>query len=315
MPKPKPKPYEVVIPLFNDEENLENLLNSLMDVGVSPSDVIVSMSGPRGNIGNLKKQYGFRLIYSDQRQNPAITRNKGAKQVEAVYIVFLDSDVVVTEDWKNALDDISMSNSLSLTGDTVHVSATPNWLELFWFARIERGNRRYINGANTVVDKDLFQALGGFDESLDSGEDFDFSIRAARSGAPPILDDRLKVFHEGYPKSISEFIKRERWHASGDLGTLEVFLKSNVMMATSIYMVLAILVLVSLTTAAWSIFFFSIVSLLLLSLALTIYKLGWGGRTTFISAVVMNFYLIGRGLALIKALSRPITGLFNRERR
>ncbi len=312
---PKPKPYEIVIPLFNDEENLKNLLDSLKDVGVSSSDVIVSMSGPRGDIGNLKKQHGFRLIYSDQRQNPAITRNKGAKQVKAVYIVFLDSDVLVTQDWKNALDDISMSKLVLLTGDTVHVSATPNWLELFWFARIERGNRRYINGANTVVDKDLFQALGGFDESLDSGEDFDFSIRAARSGVPPILDDRLKVFHEGYPKSIREFIKRERWHASGDLGTLEVFFKSNVMMATSIYMVLVSLALVSLVAASWPIFFFSIVSLLILSLVLTIYKLGWSGRTTLISTVVMNFYLMGRGLALIKALSRPITGLFNRDRR
>lgn len=308
------KPYEIVVPLFNDEAHFVNFLNSLVEVGVSLSDVIVSQSGPRGSIDELEKKYGFRLIYSDQRQNPSVTRNKGAREAEAHYIVFLDSDVLVTQEWKNALDDISSSKSYLLIGDTVHVSKTPNWLELFWFDRIDRGKRQYINGANIVVKNDIFQALGGFDESLDSGEDYDFSIRATSSGTPPILDNRLKVFHEGYPKSLKEFIKRERWHASGDLGSLEVFFKSNVMMAASLYTLLVILAVISLVATSWPMFFLSILSLLLLSLVLTIYKLGWAGKTTMISAVVMNLYLIGRGSALISAVSRPVLGLFNRDR-
>jgi GT2 family glycosyltransferase len=232
----KPKPYKIVVLLFDDEDNLVNLLKSLVEVGISASDIIISISGSRGNIDELSEIYDFRLIHSDQRLNPSATRNRGASEVKADYIVFLDSDVLVTQEWENALDDISSSKSSLFIGDTVHVSATPNWLELFWFSRIKRGNRIYINGANIIVRKDFFQALGGFDESLDSGEDYDFSIRAARSGTPPILDERLKVFHEGYPKSIKQFIKRERWHAFGDLGSLEMFFKSNVMIAASIYM-------------------------------------------------------------------------------
>jgi len=310
---PKPKPYKIVVPLFDDEDNLLNLLKSLVEVGISASDIIISMSGSRGNIDELSKIYGFRFIHSDQRLNPSTTRNRGASEVKADYIVFLDSDVLVTQEWKNALDDISSSKSSLLIGDTVHVSATPNWLELFWFARIKRGNRTYINGANIIVRKDYFQALGGFDESLDSGEDYDFSIRASNYGVPPILDKRLKVFHEGYPKSAIEFINRERWHASGDLGNLEVFFKSHVMMAVSLYMFLVILAILSLILVSWPIFLLSIGSLILLSVVLTIYKLGWYGKTTPISAVIMNLYLIGRGTALIEVLSRPIIVLLNRK--
>lgn len=309
-----PKPYEIVVPLFNDEDNLVNLLDSLVDVGVSPSDIIVSMSGPQGNINELVKKYRFHLIYSNQMQNPSISRNRGAEEVEANYIVFLDSDVLVTKEWESALYDITCNGAILLTGDTVHVSATPNWLELFWFDRIDRGNRKYINGANIVVEKGLFETLGGFDESLDSGEDYDFSIRATKFGAPPVLNDRFKVFHEGYPKSIKEFVKRERWHASGDLGSLTAFFKSNVMMTSSIYMLLVILTLFSLVSASWPIFSFCIFCLLLLSVTLTIYKIGWRGKTTIISVVVMNLYLMGRGSALLETLSRPIVELLNRKR-
>jgi glycosyltransferase involved in cell wall biosynthesis len=311
---PKPTPYKIVVPLFDDEDNLINLLNSLVDNGICPSIVIVSMSGPRGNIDGLVEKYGFHLVYSVQRQNPSITRNRGADEVDASYIVFLDSDVLVTKMWKDALDEITSSGALLLTGDTVHVSATPNWLELYWFDRIERGNRKYLNGANIVVDKGLFEKLKGFDESLNSGEDYDFSIRAANFGAPPVLNARFKVFHEGYPKSIKEFVKRERWHASGDLGSLKAFLKSNVIMVSSLYMVLVTLTLFSLVATSWPIFSFSVFCLLLMSLALTIYKVGWRGKTTLISAVVMNLYLMGRGSALIEKLSRPIINLFNRNR-
>lgn len=309
------KPYEIVIPLFNDELNFVNLLDSLVRFGISPSDVIVSQSGMRGNIDELEKEYRFRLIYSGQLQNPAVTRNRGAGQVKADYIVFLDSDVLITEEWAFALDDITCSGTPLLTGDTVHISATPDWLELFWFDRIERENRKYLNGANIVIQRELFERLGGFDELLDSGEDYDLSMRATELVSPPVLNDRFKVFHEGYPKSIKAFIKRERWHASGDVRSLKAFFKSNVMLAVALYVLLAFSTLFSLFTASWQLFSFSISFFLLFPLALTIYKIRWRGKSTFVSVVVMNLYLAGRGWALVESLLRPIDKLFSPSRR
>ncbi|WP_166259631.1 glycosyltransferase family 2 protein [Marinobacter salicampi] len=313
-PKPRPRPYEIVIPVFDDEENLVNLLDSLADVGVSPCDVIVSMSGPKGNIDKLKASYGFRLLYSENRQGPSATRNKGAGETTADYIMFLDSDVLVSKQWKVALDEITEEKSVLLAGDTVHVSATPNWLERFWFSQMERGERKYINSANVLVRQDLFQDLGGFNEKLDSGEDYDFSIRSAAYGAPPVFDKRLKVFHEGYPKSVMEFLKRERWHASGDLGSIKAFMASRVMLAATLYVLISLTVLATLITANWSVFLPAALAFLFFPLGLTLYKLGWDGKSTVLSYLIMNFYLAGRGSALIGLLSRPLARAFNLSR-
>lgn len=308
------KPYEIVIPLYDDEANLVNLLKSLAGVGVCSDDIVVSMSGPRGNITELQEKYRFRLIYSEQQQNPSITRNRGAQEVEADYIAFLDSDVLVTPEWKVALDEISANKTTSFTGDTVSISATPSWIERFWFARMRRTDRQYINGANIVVSKELFQSLEGFDETLESGEDTDFSIRAESFGVPPILDNRLKVFHEGYPSTIIDFLNRERWHASGDLKNMAVFFKSKVMIAASIYLLIIIILAMSLASSQWLIFSILVASLLILTLVLVIYKMGWYGTSTLISVVIMNLYLVGRAAALIGVLSRPLIGLVNRNK-
>jgi len=306
-----PKPYEIVIPLFDDEKNFIKLMDSLIGVGISPSIVIVSMSGPVGNIDGLRSIYGFRLVHSDRKLSPSVTRNKGAEYSQADYIVFLDSDVVVTTEWKSALDEISSKKVTLFTGDTVHVSNTPNWIELFWFARIRGLSRRYINGANIVVQRELFETLGGFDETLDSGEDYDLSVRATDFGARPILNEQLKVFHEGYPKTIKEFVKREFWHASGDLVSLGAFFKSNVMLAASLYFLIMFLAIISLIIGSLSGFLLFFAFDLIILISLTIYKLGWNGKETLISMIIMKFYLMGRGAALMKTLSRPLTSLLN----
>ncbi len=48
-----PKPYEIVVPLINDEADFFKYLGSLVDVGFSPSGTTASLSGPRGNIDEV----------------------------------------------------------------------------------------------------------------------------------------------------------------------------------------------------------------------------------------------------------------------
>ena len=299
---PKRKSYEIVVPLFDDEDNLVNLLNSLIDVGVSVSDIIISMSGPRGNIDKLAKKYDFRLVYSGRKLTPSEARNIGAIEAKAEYIVFLDSDILVTKVWKEALDEITGAHKIRLVGETYDVSSSPHWVEKNWFVHIRKLERTYLNGGNIIVECETFNSLNGFDESLETGEDFDFCIRARIKDVMLHFDERLIVHHEGNPKSISQFIKRERWHAKGDLGSLSAFLKSKVMIASAVYIMIIFLAIIFLVFGAYKLTVLFILLSLGLAFILTIYKLKGTGANILKSTVIMNFYLLGRGIALIESL-------------
>jgi glycosyltransferase involved in cell wall biosynthesis len=295
------KPYEIVVPLFNDEDNLVNLLDSLIGVGISPSDVLVSMSGPRGHVDELVGKYGFRLIYSARKLTPSVARNLGARQSHGDYIVFLDSDILVTPQWKQALDDITHDHKTRLVGETYEISQSPHWIEKNWFSYIRKRERTYLNGGNIIVAAEMFESLDGFDEALETGEDLDLCTRARKKGVIPEFNEQLVVHHEGNPKSIIQFIKREKWHAKGDLGSVSAFFESPVMLAAALYGLILVFAVLVVVFGAFEWALGSILLLLTLPFLLTVYKLKGTGANLFKSSIIMHFYLLGRGFALAES--------------
>lgn len=194
------------------------------------------------------------------------------------------------------------------------MSTSPNWIEKNWFAEIRKIERTYLNGGNIIVKSGIFRVLKGFDEELSTGEDYDFSMRAKKLDVGPFFDDRLIVHHEGNPKSIPQFIKREKWHAQGDLASLQRFFKSKVMMGSLFYLILLLVAFVFFISGKFLTFlsFFFLMSFLCVSLATL--KLGWLGKKTIQTSVIMNFYLLGRGWALIDKLSEATLNLFHSNR-
>jgi GT2 family glycosyltransferase len=103
---------------------------------------------------------------------------------------------------------------------------------------------KYINSGHLITTPELFNSIGGFDESLDSGEDYAFGVAAAAAGAEITNNPSLLVVHEGYPKNLQQFIRREIWHGVGECRTLEKLRTSNVAIAAILFMMLHLLAVV-----------------------------------------------------------------------
>jgi ribosomal protein L37E len=85
----------------------------------------------------------------------------------------------------------------------------------------------YINSGHLIAAKIIFEKIAGFDESLIISE-YHFCMRGKRAGARLFNDKQIPVLHCGYPKTIKDFIRRERWHGRQDFQTVSSFLKSKV---------------------------------------------------------------------------------------
>ena len=83
--------------------------------------------------------------------------------------------------------------------------------------------------------RDVFEALGGFDERLETDEDFDFCVRLKAAGGVLFVELPLTVEHYGFPRTWPEFFRRERWHARGDAAALRNFLASRVAILSVVF--------------------------------------------------------------------------------
>jgi len=79
-----------------------------------------------------------------------------------------------------------------------------------------------------MMSRNLFDQIGGFDETLETGEDTEICLRAQHNGATIRCDKQLHAVHMGYPNDLGHFFRRERWHGKGNFQTWKQITSSKI---------------------------------------------------------------------------------------
>ena len=218
-----------VIPCKNEESNISKCINSVLKQSkhLGIIDVVVVDNGSIDQTVSILAKYGKTIeVYSlDKGASISQVRNCGANISKAEWIAFIDADVELALDWgyglKKVLYDLdAMGIDLTnvITGATYSIPADSTWVQRIWYQQLacrDRDKQSYINGGNLIVNRKLFSMVGGFNPNCATGEDVKFCEDALAAGAKIFKDESIKSFHHGYPKSVTEFFKRERWHGLG----------------------------------------------------------------------------------------------------
>jgi len=306
----------VIIPAHNEEKFLPGLLKSLAAIlNTGLAEVIVVDNGSTDNSSLLAKELRCKWITLDKKVNPGTARNIGVEASSASIYAFLDADVLVTQTWIDTLfkkiPDLT-ENPLIITGDQYHISSSPSWIEHNWFAPLRMQPKNYINGGNIVTTKQAFKLIHGFDELLETGEDVDFCQRARKSGIDVVIDENFVTLHEGFPKTISAFIRRERWHGKSDFESLTRMRRSKIALMACSFLAAHLIFLAGISsmpilTNTFAIIFASaiwIIAVCIVSSAYRFKKDAW--RQKLAGAAVSYIYFVGRSLSLLDVLCRKI---------
>lgn len=296
----------VVIPAYNEAEVLPGLLSSLAPViGNSEWEVWVVDNGSTDRTAEVAREAGASVV-AISKASPGCGRNVGAAVASGKILAFLDADVVVTTTWLAELQRISvnMEQGGVLTGDVYDIRSEPSWIEQCWFGSMyRRGIRKYINGGNLVIAREDFVKLGGFNESLVSGEDVEFCERAGALGLQIIPNRSLHVIHFGYPRRSREFLAREEWHGRADFRSIETMRRSPVALLTLAFIVAHTLVLIFVVTRMWSVAAIASLSIAILCIACSAWK--WRGETIatrIANSAVFYLYFAGRANSALGVL-------------
>lgn len=109
-----------IVPTFNSEKTIGKCIESILDQKCE-KEVIVVDNNSTDNTAKIIKKYSVRYLF-EKRKGAAAARNKGLENAKGEYVGFIDSDVVLPEDWVvKALEEIKPKDIAGVGGRGISV--------------------------------------------------------------------------------------------------------------------------------------------------------------------------------------------------
>jgi glycosyltransferase involved in cell wall biosynthesis len=191
MSQTSPPLISVIIPIYNAEKTIKETIHSILNQTFQNFEIIIIDDGSLdGSMKIVSEINDPRIrIFSQSNRGAAAARNKGFSVSRGERIAFLDADDLwepeklktesnsldcypeadVAYCWVDMFDQIK-----DIRNPFVYSKAQGNILKQILTADIIQG------GSNALIRRQALEAVGGFDESLKSGECWDVHIRLAK---------------------------------------------------------------------------------------------------------------------------------------
>ncbi len=238
MPAPGPDrpPVDIIIPAYNERDNIVHLLQSI-DVAAGryggPVRVVLSNDGSLDDTAELGEaamatfQHARGEVLTGPNGGQAAALNRGIAITDAEIVIRVDADCVLGE---NALmyavpwfrdPEIgcvgAMEEPRTDTTTWFHRMRALETLFQFRFARLGQSlvdGVVVIPGTFTVFRRGPAVTAGGFPTGM-NGEDTDLTMQIGRLGYRVVADPRIRSY-EDVPRSPGEFVEqRTRWARAG----------------------------------------------------------------------------------------------------
>ncbi|MDX2188736.1 MAG: glycosyltransferase [Bacteroidota bacterium] len=222
----------VIIPTFNGEHRIFNLLESIQKQAFTDLELIIVVDGSYDNTTYRLRHQELRFpmtIIEQANKGRAAARNAGAQVAKSELLLFLDDDMTVVEDTIGLHKQMHSSmESKILCGRQIE-SPDDSYSDFeifkaqrsyFWESDIPKNvpipiEKMYLTAAHFSILKSDFIKLGGFDERLTDAEDYDLGIRATMMQIPVIFCPELTSYHHNKlncTKTINRQIQYQKAH-------------------------------------------------------------------------------------------------------
>jgi glycosyltransferase involved in cell wall biosynthesis len=201
----------VVIPCYNQGHFLAEAINSVLSQTYPDIQIVVVNDGSVDNTEEVVKKYRGKVdyVYQNNMGLPS-ARNSGISASEGRFLMFLDSDDLLSPDAIRNLAHATCRNASNLSQCgwksfrsvedlDLLVGHLPTQAELL--PLLINTNAGPVH--SFIVEKDLALDVGGFDPTLNSCEDWDFWLRCANHGVSFSTIPFVGAFYRDSPNSMS----------------------------------------------------------------------------------------------------------------
>ncbi|CAD5917263.1 putative glycosyltransferase RBE_0706 [Planktothrix rubescens] len=209
----------VVIPAYNAEKTIQQTIDSVLNQTFQDFEIIVINDGSTDLTLDIVSGINDPRIkiLSYPNSGAAVSRNRGFDVAKGEYIALLDADDLWTSDkleaqynalqshpqasvaysWTDYIDQsgqfLQSGRHLAFQGNVYPELLVKNFLE---------------NGSNPLICRQTVIQIGGFDESLLGGQDWDFYIRLAQNYEFLVVP-KVQILYRVSSQSISSQLERQ----------------------------------------------------------------------------------------------------------
>ncbi|MET0699749.1 MAG: mycofactocin biosynthesis glycosyltransferase MftF, partial [Mycobacterium sp.] len=221
---PSHRDVTVVIPVRNNISGVRRLMAALRGLRViivdDGSTVPVAVSD------FAAAPCAVEVFRHQDSRGPAAARNTGLAAAATDYVAFLDSDVVPRRGWLEALLGHFCDPAVALVAPRiVGLPQTENMVARYEAVRssLDLGQREapvipygpvsYVPSAAMICRRSALNGVGGFDETMRSGEDVDLCWRFIESGARLRYEPIALVAHE-HRTQLRDWLSRKAFYGT-----------------------------------------------------------------------------------------------------
>lgn len=211
-----------IIPVFNRPAETKELLESLSLQTHKVFEVVVVEDGSTQSSEPVVDTYRDRLnisYYFKANSGPGLSRNYGCERAQGSYVIFLDSDCVLPENYLQTVEDALQAKYSDAFGgpDRAHADFSKfqkainfSMTSFLTTGGIRGGNEKmgkfHPRSFNMGFSKKVFESTGGF-SSMRFGEDVDLSLRILEAGFETQLIREAYVYHKRR-STLRQFFKQ-----------------------------------------------------------------------------------------------------------
>lgn len=195
--------FSVVIPTLNEELFLPKLLDDLVKQKEKDFQVIIVDGYSQDKTSIIVKDYQKKIkidFFQNSKKNVSSQRNFGALKAKGRYLVFLDADSRINSSFlKKVKKFIEKNKGLIFLPYLLPDKKFKLYKPLFDISNIlvelsQNLPKKFSLGGSIIIEKNFFQTIGGFDETLFIAEDHELVQRASSWGVKTKFIKNAYVF-------------------------------------------------------------------------------------------------------------------------
>jgi glycosyltransferase involved in cell wall biosynthesis len=221
----------IIIPALNEERMIGRCLASLakLDFARERFEVILVDNGSTDKTIEIAESFQDRLnLRVLQKTGVRISglRNLGAQEARGTIVAFLDADCLARSDWLERILELAPADGVGVVGAHYLLPDDSSWVGRTWhrYQEAEKsGEVSHVPAGDLIMRREEFLRLGGFDETIQTNEDYELCERVRKAGMTVQAYPQIGVVHLGTAQSLRVFFRKQAWHGTH---VVKVFLRN-----------------------------------------------------------------------------------------
>ncbi len=211
-----------IVPVRNDAARLDVCLSSIRKNSTPDHDVeiVVVDNGSTDESPAVARRHGATVLSVPHGRVSAL-RNLGAARARGEILAFVDADNELAAGWVAAALGNFGESEIGAAGALYVPPSDGTWVQQAYGRLRGRSKARqatdWLGSGNLAVKRPAFDAVRGFDTTLEACEDVDFCLRLRARGLTLLSDPLMGSVHHGDPKTLRALFVGELWRGRDNL--------------------------------------------------------------------------------------------------